>query len=251
MIVSPTVENDVLFADFNKMVEALGSIETLKTDFFSNVSHEIKTPLAVIQNHAYLLQKNGISEETRLEYAQAILQATKRLSSLITNMLKLNKLEKQSILPMPEEYNLCEQLCDCALQFEEIWEQKNIEFVVEMEDARNICADEGLLELVWTNLLSNALKFTPEGGTITLRQVAEDSCVTVSVTDTGCGMEKETVQRIFDKFYQGDSSHATEGNGLGLALVKRILELSDGSITVESAPGKGSVFTVVLPLKKE
>lgn len=242
---------DVLFADFNKMVEALGSIETLKTDFFSNVSHEIKTPLAVIQNHAYLLQKNGISEETRLEYAQAILQATKRLSSLITNMLKLNKLEKQSILPMPEEYNLCEQLCDCALQFEEIWEQKNIEFVVEMEDVRTICADEGLLELVWTNLISNALKFTPEGGTITLRQVTEDDCVTVSVSDTGCGMARETVQRIFEKFYQGDSSHATEGNGLGLALVKRILELSDGSITVESEPGKGSVFTVALPLEKE
>ena len=238
---------DVIYMDFNKMVEELGSIETLKTDFFSNVSHEIKTPLAVIQNNAELLHREEITEAQRMEYTENILHATKRLSSLITNMLKLNKLEKQVIKPQPQEFDLCAQLCDCALQFEDMWDKKEIEFEADMEDRVTICADAGLLELVWTNLLSNAMKFTPSGGTITITQTSDEDSVTVSISDTGCGMDEKTVKRIFDKFYQGDTSHATEGNGLGLALVQRILELSDGTISVKSAPGKGTTFTVMLP----
>lgn len=238
---------DVLFTDFNKMVEELGSIETLKTDFFSNVSHEIKTPLAVIQNNAELLRLEGLTEEKSREYTENILHATKRLSNLITNMLKLNKLEKQAIKPVPEKYDLCTQLCECALQFEDVWEQKSIEFEVNIEERMTIEADEGLLELVWTNLLSNAMKFTPPGGTITLSQASDEEGVTVSVEDTGCGMDEKTQKKIFDKFFQGDTSHSTEGNGLGLALVKRILQLSDGSIEVESKVGQGTKFTVRLP----
>lgn len=239
---------DVLFMDFNKMVEELGSIETLKTDFFSNVSHEIKTPLAVIQNNAELLLLEGSTNQKSREYTETILHATKRLSNLITNMLKLNKLEKQTIRPVPHSYDLCAQLCECALQFEDLWEKKEIEFVVDMEEKTMIEADDGLLELVWTNLLSNAIKFTPPGGMVTLSQVSDAEGITVSVADTGCGMDEDTRERIFDKFYQGDTSHSTEGNGLGLALVKRILQLSDGDISVKSEVGKGTVFTVRLPL---
>lgn len=243
-----TTHLDVLFMDFNKMVEELGSIETLKTDFFSNVSHEIKTPLAVIQNNAELLRKTHLTESQRLEYTESILLATKRLSNLITNMLKLNRLEKQVIKPQPQLFDVCEQICSCALQFEDAWGKRKIEFEADMEDRAIICADEGLLEIVWTNLLSNAVKFTPDGGRVSLSQTSEQDEITVRISDTGCGMDENTVKRIFDKFYQGDTSHATEGNGLGLALVRRIIELSEGSISVASKPGKGSTFTVRLPV---
>lgn len=239
---------DALTVDFNTMVAELGSMETLKTDFFSNVSHEIKTPLAVIQTNAELLRRDTLSEQERRECTDTILQATRRLSSLITNMLKLNKLEKQVIQPLPQPYDVCAQLCACAVQFEDVWEKKQIDFEADLEDRVILCADEGLLELVWTNLLSNAMKFTPAGGRVLLRQTSGDGILTVTVADTGCGMDEATRKRIFDKFYQGDTSHATEGNGLGLALVRRILELSDGSIGVQSTPGQGSSFTVRLPL---
>lgn len=237
---------DLMILDLNRMIEELGSVETLKTDFFSNVSHEIKTPLAVIQSSVELMEQPGRTQEEYHECARNIQAATRRLSDLISNMLKLNKLEKQTIQPVPERYDLCRQLCDCALQFESRWEEKEIEFDAELEDEAFVEADEGLLELVWNNLLSNAVKFTPPGGTVTLAERREGDCLFVSVTDTGCGMSEETLRHIFDKFYQGDTSHATEGNGLGLALVKRVLELSGGGVSVESREGVGSTFTVTL-----
>lgn len=165
-------------------------------------------------------------------------------------MLKLNKLEKQTIRPAAEVYDVCAQLCSVAVQFEDAWERKDIEFDVDLEDAAYTQADPGLLELVWTNLLSNAVKFTPQGGSITLRQTRANGKLYVSVTDTGCGMDEKTIKHIYDKFYQGDTSHSTEGNGLGMALVKRILELTGAEIQIESTPGKGSTFTVVLAERK-
>ena len=239
---------DVMIMDFNKMVEELGSIETLKSDFVSNVSHEMKTPIAIIKNYAELLGAENITEEHRKEYAANIEGAAKRLSDLIGNILKLNKLENQRITPEVESYDVCRQLCECVLQFEDAWEEKEIELEMETEDSAMAAADESLLELVWNNLLSNAVKFTEPGGKITVTQTSDERYVDISVSDTGCGMDRESVKHIFDKFYQGDTSHSKEGNGLGLALVKRVLELSDGEIDVFSESGKGSTFHVRLPL---
>lgn len=242
---------DVMLGDFNKMVAELGSIETLKTDFFSNVSHEIKTPIAVIQNNAELLNMKYSDSDSENEQTQAILQATHRLNGLITNMLKLNKLEKQTIKPAPEKYDLCAQLCDCALAFENSWDKKDIEFEADIEDSAMICADSELMALVWNNLLSNAIKFTDNSGKVTLRQYSGNGFVYVEISDTGCGMSEETLTHIFDKFYQGDTSHSTEGNGLGLALALRVLQLSDASISAKSKIGIGSTFTVQIPINNE
>lgn len=237
---------DAMFLDFNKMVDELASIEILKDDFVSNVSHEIKTPLAVIQNYAILLQSNHLSDTQQAEYSQIIFGATQQLSALVTNILKLSKLENQTIMQAPKPYDVCGQLGECILNFADLLEEKEILFSADMEDTAIIVADESLVEIIWNNLLSNAIKFTPKGGTIQLKQITDGSCVRISVQDTGCGMTSETMKHVFDKFYQGDTSHSGQGNGLGLALVKRVIDMVGGEISVTSEYGKGTIFTVVL-----
>ena len=189
----------------------------------------------------------GLPEGERAEYAQSIEEAAGKMTELITNILRLNRIENQKIVPEVKRYDVCRQLADCLLQFESRWEEKQIEPDFDLEDSAYINADESLLELAWNNLMSNAIKFTEPGGSITVRERTEGSKVVVSFTDTGCGMSEEAQKRIFDKFYQGDTSHATEGNGLGLALVQRVMSLLGGEIAVESELGKGSTITVTLP----
>ena len=240
--------NDETFREivdcFNRMAQELSSVETLRTDFISNVSHEMKTPLAVMQNYGTLLQAPELSTQKRLEYAKGITESSRRLADMMTNILKLSKLENQQIFPNAERYNLGEQLCESLLQYESQWEQENIEIETDIAEDVTIHADRELLSLVWNNLLSNAFKFTPSGGTVTLSLEATERYAIVKVQDTGCGMSAETGAHIFEKFYQGDTSHATRGNGLGLALVKRVVDILHGEISVESALGEGSTFTV-------
>ena len=237
---------DVMIDDLNVMIAELGSIETLKTDFFSNVSHEIKTPLAVMQNAAELLQRGKLDEDQR-EQVDMICRQSKRLNRLITDILRLNKLEKQVIAPKGADYDLCAQLAESAILLEELWEARGIELDVDIEDSCTICADEDLMALVWNNLLSNAIKFTETGGTIRIAQRSDAEKIRVLISDSGCGMDEATRRHIFDKFYQGDTSHSSEGNGLGLALVYRILQIHGFSIEVKSAPGEGSTFVVTIP----
>ena len=228
----------------NAMAQELSGTETLRTDFIANVSHELKTPLAVMGNYAAMLQRPGITEDEKNEYAKAISEAARKLAQLITNILKLNKLENQQIFPQPKEFDLSEQLCECLLVFEDAWEAKNLEIETDIQDDVRIKSDPELLSLVWNNLISNAVKFTPDGSSIGLSLKTEGSSVVVQVRETGCGMKPEVGQHIFEKFYQGDTSHATQGNGLGLALVKRVVDILNGEIGVQSVYGQGSTFTV-------
>ncbi len=230
----------------NTMAQQLGSVETLQTDFIANVSHELKTPLAVMQNYGTLLQQEDLSEEERRAYGTAVSEASRRLAELVTNILKLNKLENQKIFPVTCRYDLSEQLCACLLGFEQIWEEKDIQIKTQIPQEICIDADPELLSLVWNNLLSNAFKFTASGGSVELTLENREGFALVTVSDTGCGISPEVGQHIFEKFYQGDPSHATQGNGLGLALVKRVVDILGGEISVTSTAGQGSSFTVKL-----
>lgn len=238
-------EFDYIMENLNRMAGELSKNEVLKTDFISNVSHEIKTPLAVIQNYAVALQDERISAEERKKYTQILISAANRLTDLVMNILKLNKLENQQIQPERVLLRLDEMLAQTVFGFEDLMEKKHLELDCQIDEVR-VLTSPSYLEIVWNNLLSNAVKFTPDGGKIGIYLKSENGNAVVKFTDTGCGISPETGAHIFDKFYQGDTSHAKEGNGLGLALVKKVIDILGGEISVESEIGKGSTFTVIL-----
>ena len=219
-------------------------MRNLKDDFISNVSHEIKTPLSVINNYTTALKDKDLPEKLRAEYIETVIESTEKLSNLVSNILKLNKIENRKISPEQQEFDLSRQLSDCLLSFEKVWEEKNIDISVELEDRVIVTENYAFLDIIWHNLLSNAFKFTDNGGVVSLIQTSDDEFITVKIKDTGCGIDGETKAHIFDKFYQGDTSHAEEGNGLGLALVQKIAERNNYEISVESEINKGTEFTV-------
>lgn len=231
---------------FNAMAYELSHIETLRSDFVADVSHEFKTPIAAIEGYATLLQNPGLTWEKQEHYIEKILDNSRRLSSLSGSVLTLSKLENQETVPGRTEYRLDEQIRRCILILENKWTVKNIEFDMELPRAFYY-GSEALLDQVWTNLIDNAVKYSPENSSIRIRICDEPGAVVVTVSDDGCGMTEDVQKHIFEKFYQGDKSHKSEGNGLGLALVRRIIELCRGAIRVESSPGNGTTFTVELP----
>lgn len=239
-------EIDLLKEDFNKMVIELSSLEGMRDGFISDVSHEIKTPLSVIQGYVTLLEDSTISKEKRNEYVHLISMEIHKLSSLVTNVLKINRVENQSIL-QKEWYSLDEQIRCCILNFEREIEEKKITLETDLKEI-DIYNDKTLLEIVWNNLLSNAVKFTEQKGRIEVFLDETDKEIIVSVGDDGCGIKKEYQKEIFEKFYQVDTSHSQEGNGLGLSLVKKITEKLNGEVSVVSEENEGATF--IIKLKK-
>lgn len=235
-------EYDLIKEYLNIMTAELSKNEVLKSDFISNVSHEIKTPVAVIKNYSVLLEKENDPEKRR-QYRRELVRASNRLSSLVGNILKLNKLENQELLVEKKAFRLDEALANAILSFESEIDKKEINLECEL-DEMTVVSSESHLEIVWNNLISNAIKFTENGGTVRVCSWLEGGYATVEVSDTGCGIDAETGKHIFDKFYQGDTSHSGEGNGLGLALVKRVIDTLGGEISVKSEVGKGTTFTV-------
>ena len=239
---------DLIFENINIMTAELSKNEILKNDFISNVSHEIKTPLSVIQNYAKSLQNQHLSEDKKQEYLNGLILQSKKLSDLITNILKLNKLENQQIVSEIEVIDLSELLRVSTLNFESLFEKKNLKLECDIDDIK-IVSSASLLEIVFNNLISNAIKFTDDGGKISISLKQDNDFAIIKIKDTGCGISKEVGKHIFDKFYQGDTSHSAEGNGLGLALVKKVIDIIGGEISVKSQINKGTTFTI--KLKKE
>lgn len=245
----PDNELGEFIQDFNTMIKELKKNELLKNDFVSNVSHEFKTPLSIIEGYVTLLQDPSLDEESKQKYTQIVIDATKKLNTLINNILKISKLDNRKISVVNDEFYLDEQIRESVLFFEVEWSNKNIEFDIDLEIV-NIKSDKNLLVNVWQNLIGNAIKFSPKNSTIFISLIKENNSAKIIIKDCGSGINEEDIPYIFDKFFQSDKSHKSEGNGLGLTLVKDIIDLLNGRIEVESEIGKGTSFVVYLPLKK-
>ena len=234
------------FDSFNLMVSELNATETLQTDFISNVSHEFKTPISAIEGYASLLQEHQQSSEEQAKYVDKILFNTRRLSALAGNILLLSKLDSQSIRPRRERFRLDEQVRQSILALERRWTEKDVDFDVDLDEIE-YTGYAGLLQHVWSNLIDNAIKFGPRGGLIRMRMLRENGSILFTIDDEGPSIPDEDKARIFNKFYQGDSSHESEGNGLGLALVRKIVAMHGGEVRVEDPPLGGCRFAVSLP----
>ncbi len=237
---------DIIKQDLNTLALELSKNEVLKTDFISNVSHEIKTPLAIIKNYTEILMDDNLEKEEAHKYLEILSNNCKRLSNLVTNILKLNKLENGSIVPKFEKFNLTSSITEQIISYTDLIDKKQIELICNLEDDIFINNEESYLEIVWTNLLSNAVKFTDIKGKIEITLKKENKYVYFIIKDNGCGMDSEEGKHIFDKFYQAETSHFKEGNGLGLALVKKVIDILGGKITVESEKNVGTKFCVIL-----
>ena len=248
MVDIPESEFGEFMQDFNTMVKELRKNEMLKNDFVSNVSHEFKTPLSVIEGYATLLQDPSLSEEDRQKYTQIIIESTKKLSTLVNNVLKISKLDNRKITINKEEYYLDEQIRESILSYQDEWANKKIDFDIDMESIL-INADKNLLINVWNNIISNAIKFSPENSTIFITLSKEKELAKIAIKDEGCGIPKDDIPYIFDKFFQVDKSHKSNGNGLGLTLVKDIIDLLKGTIEVDSEINKGTTLTIYLPIR--
>lgn len=238
-------EIDDIYANFNLMVSDLEATEILQTDFVSNVSHEIKTPINAIEGYATLLQGSEYASPEQAQYIEKILFNTRRLSKLVGNILLLSKVDNQAIQTKPVTFRLDEQIRQSIVLLEPEWAKKDIEFDVDMLNIEYI-GNENLLMHVWNNLISNAIKFDPPGGTVTIKLFRSGTNIIFTIDDSGPGIPEEAKKHIFDKFYQSDSSHKAEGNGLGLALVKQILTVCGGSVETENLPQGGCRFRVIL-----
>lgn len=234
-----------IYSGFNLMAHELSATEILQTDFVSNVSHEFKTPINAIEGYSMLLQDNENLNDDQQQYVEKIVFNTKRLSSLMGSILLLSKLENQQIPTGQTRYRLDEQIRQSIVALEESWENKCIDLDVDM-DRVDYLGNESMMRHVWDNLIGNAIKFSPPNGTVWIRLTQQDKTVLFTIEDRGPGIPEEAKKRIFDKFYQGDSSHKQEGNGLGLALTKRIVTIAEGEISVENAKEGGCRFTVIL-----
>lgn len=238
-----------IYDSFNSMVRELSTTETLQTDFISDVSHEFKTPINAIEGYASLLEGEPSPEEQRA-YVEKILFNTRRLSALTGNILLLSKLSNQSILPQKTQFRLDEQIRQAIVALEQMWSEKELGFEVELAETP-FFGYESLLPHVWTNLIGNAVKFSPKGGEIRIKMMRTEGAVVFTIEDDGPGIVPGDEEHIFTKFYQSESSHGMEGNGLGLALVRQIVEMSGGSVDVQNLEAGGCRFTVRLPLEQE
>lgn len=239
-------EMNLLSRSFNTMADELGSTEMFRNDFINNFSHEFKTPIISISGFAKQLKTPGLTDDQRDEYADIIIAESRRLTTMASNILLLTKYENQQIVTGKTDFYLDEQIRKCILYLEKEWSEKNIDFDLDLEEIK-YNFNEDMLSHVWLNILNNAIKFSPENGKITVKCINDISDVMVIISDEGIGMDDETRRHIFDKFYQGDTSHTAQGNGLGLSLAKRVVDLCDGKISVKSRPGAGTTFCIRLP----